>query len=48
VLQEVKGCERPERRSVEVKGVKRMKFEVTERDEEKLEWYIVSSFGEGA
>ena len=33
---------------VEVKGVKRMKFEVTERDEEKLEWYIVSSFAEGA
>jgi hypothetical protein len=25
-----------------------MKFEVTERDEEKLEWYIVSSFAEGA
>ena len=33
---------------VEVKGVKRMRFEVTERDEEKLEWYIVSSFAEGA
>lgn len=33
---------------VEAKGVKRMKFEVTERDEEKLEWYMVSSFAEGA
>ena len=33
---------------VEVKGVKRVKFEVTEKDEEKLEWYLVSSFAEGA
>jgi len=33
---------------VEVKGVKRVKFEVTEKDEEKLEWYVVSSFAEGA
>jgi hypothetical protein len=33
---------------VEVKGVKKVKFEVTERDEEKLEWYVVSSFAEGA